>query len=67
MSELVPILIILVGGFSLLGGLLGWGQLMNHPQARLITRLVGSTGTRAFYTVAGLLVIGIGVGWLLSD
>lgn len=35
MPDLAPILAILVGAFSLLGGLLGWDLLMNHRQARL--------------------------------
>ncbi len=65
MSDLAPILIILVGGFSLLGGLLEWSWLMNHPQARLISRAVGRTGTRIFYVLAGLIAIGIGVAiWI---
>lgn len=66
MPELAPLIMILVGAFSLFGGLLGWSMLLNHTQARLLTRLVGPTGTRAFYVVAGFLVSSLGVGLLVT-
>ncbi len=66
MPDLAPILAILVGAFSLLGGLLGWDLLMNHRQARLLTRLVGRTGARAFYVVVGSIVVILGIVWLIN-
>jgi hypothetical protein len=41
--------------------ILDWDYLMNHPKSRVVTALVGRSGTRVLYALIGLIIVGAGI------
>jgi hypothetical protein len=56
--------IIGVGILSILGALLNWSIVVGS--GKLIPRLLGPIGAKIFMIVAGLVIIGFGIGILLG-
>jgi len=54
------------GLFSAAGGILNWEWFFAHPKARLLVRLFGRTGARAFYVLLGGLFLFFGVTRLVT-
>jgi len=55
------IVIILIGLFSILGGLLDWDWFMNSWRARFFVNILGRTGARLFYVGLGIFIIIVGI------
>lgn len=55
------ILIILVGLFSILGGILNWYWFMNNWRARFFVNTFGRNGARLFYIGLGIFLVVLGV------
>lgn len=65
MDQFVPALVvILIGIVTILGALLNWRIIMNP--GKLIPRLLGPAVSRIVFVVAGVALIGLGVGLLLG-
>ncbi|MFK7926698.1 MAG: immunity 17 family protein [Myxococcota bacterium] len=54
------LLIVGIGIFSLLGGIMQWSFFMNHRKAQFFIRLFGHQGTRIFYGVLGVSLMVFG-------
>ena len=48
------------GLFSIAGAAFDWNFFMNSGRARIFKALLGHTGTRDFYVILGLVLVGIG-------
>jgi hypothetical protein len=59
-----PWVLVAVGLFSILGGVMNWEWFMNHRKARFVVWVFGRTGARAFYVILGLGIAGFGVASL---
>jgi len=55
------ILILLVGLFSILGGILDWNWFMNNWRARFFVNILGRNGARLFYIGLGVFLVVLGV------
>ncbi|MEP6986192.1 MAG: immunity 17 family protein [Chloroflexota bacterium] len=55
------IVIILIGLFSILGGLLNWDWFMNNWRARFFVNILGRNGARLFYVGLGMFLIVVGI------
>ena len=54
------------GVFSICGAYFEWGFFMNHPKARIMMRMFGPVGMRAFYVILGLALATVGT-LMLTD
>ena len=54
------IILILIGLFTIAGGIFDWEWFLGHWKARLFVKLFGHTGARIFYIVFGLTIMGVG-------
>lgn len=52
---------ILIGLFSILGGVLNWNWFMNNSRARFFVNILGRNGARIFYIGLGILVVAYGL------
>ncbi len=48
---------ILIGGFSLLGGILNWDWFYKARKSAMLVKVFGRTGARIFYSVLGAFII----------
>lgn len=57
--------LLLLGLFSVAGGVLNWEWYFQNYKAKLVVSILGRTGARAFYILLGafLMACGIGMGW----
>jgi hypothetical protein len=55
-SLLTAFLIVLVGAFTISGGLFNWNWFMLSRRARLIVRILGRGGARIFYVILGAVI-----------
>jgi hypothetical protein len=60
-KELVGLLLVLVGFFSIAGGIFNFEWFMNSRKARACVNLLGRSGARIFYGVLGLAVAILGL------
>lgn len=66
-ENLLPaLLIIAVGIFAICGAYFQWNWFMSHRKATFIQKLFGRNGTRIFYSLLGLVLIGLGTMILLG-
>ena len=61
---LPQILLILVGLFTVAGGVFGWEWFIGHWKSRLFVKMLGYNGTRVFYIIFGIIIVGAGYFWL---
>ena len=54
------IVLILVGIFSILGGLLNWNWFMENRRARFFVSILGRNGARIFYIGLGIFLMAAG-------
>lgn len=67
MSDVViAVLVILAGGFTLLGGVLDWDWIMNSRRARMFVALFGRQGARIFYVILGVIIMLVGFVALIA-
>ncbi len=59
---LVEIILVLVGVFSALGGIMDWDWFMENRRAQPFVQLLGRNGARGFYVLLGLGFAGVGIG-----
>ena len=52
----VGVILILVGLFTVTGGILDWQWFMSHWKSRLFVKMLGRNGARRFYVAFGLIV-----------
>jgi hypothetical protein len=52
---------ILIGLFSILGGILNWNWFMNNSRARFFVNILGRNGARIFYIGLGIFLVAFGV------
>ncbi len=55
------LLLILIGLFSILGGILNWNWFMNSWRARFFVNVFGRNGARIFYVGLGVFLVIVGV------
>jgi hypothetical protein len=55
------LVLILIGLFSILGGVLNWNWFMNNSRARFFVNILGRNGARIFYIGLGLFLVVVGV------
>ena len=55
------LLLILIGLFSILGGILNWNWFMNNWRARFFVNIFGRNGARIFYVGLGVFLVVVGV------
>ena len=55
------LLLILIGLFSILGGILNWNWFMNSWRARFFVNVFGRNGARIFYVGLGVFLVAVGV------
>ena len=55
------LLLILIGLFSILGGILNWNWFMNSWRARFFVNVFGRNGARIFYVGLGVFLVVVGV------
>ncbi len=55
------LLLILIGLFSILGGILNWNWFMNNWRARFFVNIFGRNGARIFYVGLGILMVAAGI------
>ena len=55
------LVLILIGLFSILGGILNWDWFMNNWRARFFVNILGRNGTRIFYIGLGIFLVVVGV------
>lgn len=56
-TVLIIIFGILIGGFSLLGGILNWDWFYKARKSAILVNVIGRTGARIFYSVLGAFII----------
>ena len=61
MLVVAQITLILVGIFTVAGGVFDWDWFMGHWKSRLFVKMFGRRGARLFYIVLGLVIAGTGV------
>jgi small neutral amino acid transporter SnatA (MarC family) len=66
MSIWVNIILILLGLFVLAGSIFNWEWFMTSRRASFMVRLLGRTGARIFYMLAGLVLVGLGIAGALG-
>ena len=54
------IILILIGLFTVAGGVFDWDWFIGHWKARLFVKMFGHNGARIFYIVFGLTIAGVG-------
>ncbi|MCB9654653.1 MAG: immunity 17 family protein [Deltaproteobacteria bacterium] len=59
-GELLGLLFVAIGLFSILGAWKNWDFFMNARKARTFVRLIGRTGTRWFYGILGAGLVAFG-------
>jgi hypothetical protein len=64
--NLVGLLLVGVGLFTLAGAVFDWDWYMNNHRARLVVRLIGRTGARVFYSLIGLGIAFYGIALMLG-
>ena len=55
------LVLILIGLFSILGGILNWNWFMNNWRARFFVNILGRNGARIFYIGLGIFLVVVGV------
>lgn len=50
---LLAVMMVGIGGFALVGGIMNWNWYMNHRKAHFMTKLLGQNGARLFYIILG--------------
>ncbi len=65
-SQVLGLLLLLSGLFSVAGGAFGWTWFLHSRRARFIVSLIGRTGSRIFYVILGLLLTVLGASVLLG-
>ena len=60
MEQAMPFLLVGIGLFSILGGVMNWEWYMNNRRAQGIIKLFGRSGARIFYVLLGLALAGVG-------
>jgi len=60
-TNLVTIIAILLGVFSIVASILNWDFYFEHRKARSFVKLFGRNGARVFYVLLGIFIIVIGV------
>ncbi len=58
---IAKIILILVGLFTIAGGVFDWEWVMGHWKSRLFVKMCGRNGARVLYVVFGLGVAGLGI------
>ncbi len=64
MDDKMPLMIamiILIGGFPILGAVFNWDWFFNNHKAIPIVKLFGRNGARIFYAIIGIFILGIGI------
>jgi hypothetical protein len=56
-----PLLIIGVGLFAMLGGIMDCEWFMSHRKAAFLAMLLGRNGTRIFYIILGAVLMSVGL------
>ena len=57
----MKIIFILIGLFSILGGVLNWNWFMNNGRASFFVNILGRNGARIFYIGLGILLVAYGL------
>ena len=66
MSIWINIILILLGLFVLAGSIFNWAWFMNSRRGGFMVRLMGRTGARIFYGLAGLVLVVLGIAGALG-
>lgn len=67
MDTFAFILFILAGTFSVLASVKNWDWYFNNRKAQPFVRIFGRTGARIFYTLIGVMIMGIGIVCLIKN
>ncbi|MBN1964996.1 MAG: immunity 17 family protein [Anaerolineae bacterium] len=62
----IGIILILAGLFLAAAGFFNWDWYMNMRRARMLSGLIGRTGSRIFYVVAGVILALLGVAAMVG-
>lgn len=65
-EAIIMVFCAVAGGFSLLASVFNWDFFFNSRQASFFMDLFGRKGTRVFYGILGLLLIGVATKALLD-
>lgn len=60
-NNFVGVILIVVGLFSLAGGVFNWDWFMNQRKSKIIVKILKRTGARIFYSILGIAIALIGV------